>query len=149
MSGDLTAWRGRLSAPTKVWLLCRTWYWFVAVHLLLRVDTLPHVVERLRPSKIERPVSQINPRRLGRIVARALRIRGKQARCLIGALVLYRLLLEEGMTPELVIGLPADARDHLAHAWIEIDRIDVGPPPGRFGHTDIARYGVGAATSSA
>jgi hypothetical protein len=145
----MTNWVGRLSPVGKIVLVLRAWYWFVRVHVLLRMDTLPHVVERLRPParKEERP--QLNPRRVGRIVGRALRLRDKQARCLIGSLVLYRMLLDQGTPAELVIGLPADARDHLAHAWIEVDGIDVGPPPGRYGHEPIARYGSDARPSSA
>jgi hypothetical protein len=143
----MSRWIGPLSLVAKVGLVLRAWCWFVAVHILLRTDTLPRVVERLRPHPPgER--SQLNPRRLGGIVGRALRLRDKQARCLIGSLVLYRLLLEQGTPAELVIGLPADARDHLAHAWIEVDGIDVGPPPGRYGHAPIARYGNEARPSS-
>jgi hypothetical protein len=59
------------------------------------------------------------------------------------------MLREQGTPAELVIGLAADARDHLAHAWIEVDGIDVGPPPGRYGHSPIARYGSEARPSSA
>jgi hypothetical protein len=145
----MTNWVGRLSLATKIGLVLTAWYWFLRVHLLLRTHTLPRVVERLRPEATVGERSQLNPRRLGRIVGKSLRLRDKQARCLIGSLVLYRMLLDQGMGAELVIGLPADARDHLAHAWIEVDGIDVGPPPGRFGHTAIARYGSEARPSSA
>lgn len=145
----MTNWVGRLSLATKIGLVLTAWYWFLRVHLLLRTHTLPRVVERLRPAATVGEKPQLNPRRLGRIVGKSLRLRDKQARCLIGSLVLYRMLLEQGTPAELVIGLPADARDHLAHAWIEVDGIDVGPPPGRYGHEPIARYGSEASPSSA
>jgi hypothetical protein len=59
------------------------------------------------------------------------------------------LLQEQGTPAELVIGLPADARDHLAHAWIEVNGVDVGPPPGRYGHSPIAKYGSANQPTSA
>ena len=62
-----------------------------------------------------------------RIVARA------RARC-------YRLLREQGDEPELVIGLPQTAADKDAHAWVELDGVDVGPPPGRGTHEELARF---------
>ena len=41
---------------------------------------------------------------------------------------------------ELVIGLPKNPADKAAHAWVELDGIDVGPPPGRNGHEQMARF---------
>jgi Transglutaminase-like superfamily len=58
---------------------------------------------------------------------------------LINALVLYRLLREQGDPVELVIGLPEQAADERAHAWVELEGRDVGPPPGRAGHSEMAR----------
>jgi hypothetical protein len=55
-------------------------------------------------------------------------------------LVLYRLLKEQGDEPELVIGLSEHLTDHLAHAWIELEGIDIGPRPGRDGHHELARF---------
>ena len=134
-------WVGRLSTTRKIALVFRTWYWFALVHVLLRTRVLPQVVEQLGRVAPRSTGGQLNPRRLGRIVGRALRLRDKQARCLIGSLVLYRMLREQGTRAELVIGLPPDPRDHLAHAWIEVEGLDVGPPPGRHGHSPMARYG--------
>jgi hypothetical protein len=59
---------------------------------------------------------------------------------LFSALVLYRLLRAQGDRAELVIGLPSDARTKDAHAWVELDGVDVGPPPGRSGHLELTRY---------
>jgi hypothetical protein len=130
---------GPLPLRTKVGLAVRAWYWFMAVHLLVRTRSLPRVVEQLRAAS-DRRGPRVQPARLGTIVGRALRLRRKQARCLIGSLVLYRLLSEQGTPAELVIGLPTEAKDHRAHAWIEVDGWDVGPPPGSKGHAAIARY---------
>jgi hypothetical protein len=55
-------------------------------------------------------------------------------------LVMFDLLRAEGLHPELVIGLPADPRSHIAHAWVEVDGRDVGPPPGRHQHGELVRY---------
>jgi hypothetical protein len=68
---------------------------------------------------------------------------GYHPRCLTAALVLYRLLREQGESAELVVGLPREPLDKTAHAWIEVDGVDVGPPPGRQGHEELARYGSG------
>jgi len=81
-----------------------------------------------------------DPRRLGRIVARVLHVGPWRARCLHTSMVLFRLLREQGDTAELVIGLPREPRDKDAHAWVEIDGSDIGPPPGRGRHEEIARY---------
>jgi hypothetical protein len=73
-------------------------------------------------------------------VDRTLRIGRRRPRCLINALVLFRLLRADGQPAELVIGLVADAPDHEAHAWVELDGVDVGPPPGSGRHIPMARY---------
>jgi hypothetical protein len=80
------------------------------------------------------------PALLSRAVYRSLQLGPLRPRCLTSSLVLYRLLREQGDEAEVVIGLPAAARDHAAHAWVELDNRDIGPPPGRRGHAAIARY---------
>jgi hypothetical protein len=82
------------------------------------------------------------PARLGRAVWRSLSIAGYQPRCLTSSLILYRLLIEQGQLGELVLGLPHEPLDNKAHAWIEIGGTDVGPPPGKQGHEELARYGA-------
>jgi len=74
---------------------------------------------------------RVEPRRLGRIVGRVLRIGWWRPRCLFSALVLYRFLREQGDPAEFPIGMPLDRRSKDAHAWVEADRIDVGPPAPR------------------
>jgi hypothetical protein len=59
------------------------------------------------------------------------------------SLVLFRLLHWSGFDPELVVGLPAKPTNHDAHAWAEIDGVDVGPPPGGAGFMVLARYRAG------
>ena len=130
---------GSLPVVTKAQVGGRTLLAFALVHWNLRRRPLPDAVGKLgaRPRP---PTDRIDPRRLSRIVHRTLRIGDRRPRCLINALVLYRLLREQGDPAELVIGLPHDARDKDAHAWVELDGVDVGPPPGRDGHEELARY---------
>jgi hypothetical protein len=87
-----------------------------------------------------RPGEPIPARQLGWAVDRTLRIGSRRPRCIFNALVLYRLLREQGDAAVLVVGLPPDALNKDAHAWVELDGADVGPPPGRAGHEPMARF---------
>jgi hypothetical protein len=130
---------GRPGLVMKVTLAGRAWFWWVAVHVLLRRHDLPDVVARLGRVVPSRP--SLPPRRLGRGLIRVLRLGGRQPRCLISALVFYLLLREQGEPAKLVVGLPARPTGTDAHAWVEIDGVDVGPPPGRGRHRELARFG--------
>jgi hypothetical protein len=130
----------RPAATARIALALRALWLFGVVRSRLRSDDLPTVVASLgRVQRVRRP--RARPRRLGTIVGRTLSIGPYQARCLHTSLVLYRLLREQGDRAELVIGLEPNPRDKDAHAWIEVDGRDVGPPPGRGGHSELARYG--------
>src|SRR5271165_151832 len=59
-------------------------------------------------------------RRLGRAVARTLRVIPGDTRCLTRSLVLTRLLARRGIPARLVIGARAVPR-FSAHAWVEYD----------------------------
>jgi Transglutaminase-like superfamily len=130
----------RLSLAFKVRTAARVWYWFLAISLGLKRHSLPELVERLQ-QRADATSPRIEPRRLGRIVQRALRFGRFQPRCVFTALILYRLLQEQGDPAQLVIGLPRDTRSKDAHAWVELGGVDVGPPPGRGHHQELARYG--------
>lgn len=119
-------------------LALRVWKSFVRVRWGLRRKALPVFVHEL--GQTSRDADRHSAAGLSRAVDRSLRVGSLRPRCLIAALVLYRLLREQGDEPELVIGLPHDPRDHLAHAWVEMAGEDVGPPPGRGTHTTMARY---------
>ena len=128
-----------LSGWQKAGLAAHAWLSLLHVHLLLRRVPLPEAVQRLScDDRAWWPPLQ--PRRLSRIIHRSLRVGAWQPRCLIGALVLFRLLRAQGVDAELAIGLPDDAETHAAHAWIEVDGVDVGPPPGKGDHEALARY---------
>src|SRR6266508_4401421 len=130
----------RLSGPAKLALALRIWGLFLATYAAVKRRPLPEVIAGLSDST-GAAAFRVEPRRLATIVRQVLRLGPWQARCLWVALVLYRLLRLQGDRPELVIGLPLEPKDKDAHAWVELGGVDVGPPPGRAGHQELARYG--------
>lgn len=136
-----------LSRHGKVLLALRVLGAFGRVQIVATRHPLPEAAQRLGSVR-----HQLNTRhpaaRLSRAVDRTLRIGSWQPRCLIASLVLYRLLREQGAAVEVVIGLPAGSVDRKAHAWIELNGADVGPPPGRGAHIPFARFGVAGPNSA-
>jgi hypothetical protein len=131
--------RGSLPLSTKALLAARIGATFLLVHWRLRRAPLPAVVKSFGgDAVVGHP--KVEARRLSRIVHGTLRVGPYRPRCLINALVLFRLLRAQGDPAELVIGLPNEPRDKDAHAWVEIERADVGPPPGKGSHEELARY---------
>jgi len=133
----------KLPWPDRVYLAVQIWYWYVRIRLRIRYATLNDLVAWLARSRGTRN-SQIEPRRLGRIVARTLPFGLSGSTCLTRSLILYRLLHREGLDPALVVGLPAQPKNHEAHAWIELGGRDVGPPPGGRHFAPLARYRAGS-----
>lgn len=129
-----------LGLVEKARLALRVWRSFLRVRWLLRRKPLPALVLELGEGGPSQRPSQ-PPARLSRAVDRGLRIGSRRPTCLVNALVLYRLLREQGDPAELVIGLPPEPTDQSAHAWVELGGVDVGPPPGRAGHAVMARFG--------
>ena len=128
----------QLSPVAKVGLALRIWSLYPQVLVGLRREQLPTYVGRLgKPTGRHAPLS---PARLSRAVDRSLRFGSRRPRCLVNALVLYRLLREQGDAAELVIGLQETPADKDAHAWVELDGRDVGPPPGKGPHLELARF---------
>ncbi len=129
-----------LSWPGRLRLALRVWRWFAFVRLGLARHPLPELVASLgrppRPARDRHPVG-----RLSRAVDRSLGVAGGQATCLVRALVLYRLLREQGDPAQVVIGLPPRPEGPRAHAWVELQGLDVGPSPGRGHHVPLARFG--------
>jgi hypothetical protein len=131
--------RVELTRPERISMATRAWFWFVFIRLSLKRRPLNEFVARLgRPSRVKG--QRIEPVRLGKLVARSLRIGELDPRCMFTALVLFRLLREQGDPAELVIGLPPHPKNKDAHAWVEMDGVDVGPPPGRSQHEELVRY---------
>lgn len=108
------------------------------VRWLLWRRTIPEVAATLRGWR--GPVPPAPPPRLGRSVARVLAVGPYRARCLHTSFVHFALLRSLGEDPEIVIGLGERPATKDAHAWIEIEGDDVGPPPGRGQHIELARY---------
>lgn len=129
----------RLSAVEKARLAVRIWLRFVHVSIQVRRKPLPVFVARLGAVDVAAAPTRRPVRTLARAVDRSLRLGSHRPYCLINALVLFRLLREQGDPAVLVIGLPEAPTDERAHAWVELDGHDVGPPPGRLGHREMAR----------
>ncbi len=127
-----------LSFRQRVRLALRIWSRYLLVRRGLRTKALPVFADEL--ARTAGRADRRPPRVLSGAVDRSLRLGPFRTRCLFGALVLYRLLREQGDEVELVIGLPESARDHAAHAWVELDGTDLGPPPGRGDHAELARF---------
>ena len=125
----------------RIRLLARVWVTATSVVIGVRRDRLPDLIARLGTPAVRRPVP---PSLLSRAVSRGLRIGPWQPRCLIRALVLYRLLRAQGDPAVLVIGLAAASPSTEAHAWVELEGRDIGPAPGANGHRALARYPLDA-----
>ena len=113
---------------------------YLQVLLVLPRHPFPEVVDRLATAP-QAPGPAVPIRRLSWMVDRTLHVGSLRPRCLVNALVLFRLLQSQGVRADVVIGLPPVARDKDAHAWVEVDGHDVGPAPGRSGHEEFARFG--------
>jgi hypothetical protein len=124
-------------AKARLWLRIVRWY------LIIRIRTghepLPRLAARIGDAGPPRG-ERIPPRQLAWAVDRTLHLGRRRPRCIFNALVLFRLLREQGDAAELVIGLPKNPADEAAHAWVELDGVDVGPPPGQSGHEPMARF---------
>ena len=129
----------RLTPPAKLALALRVWLSFARVRAGVRRTPLPDYVVRLGRSR-RRPPRRRAPQLLSLAVHRTLSLGPGRPSCLIRSLVLFDLLRSQGDPAELVIGLPLTPVDKDAHAWVEVDGRDVGPPPGRDGHEPLARF---------
>ena len=123
---------------TKAQILLRIWRCFLSITFRDPREPLPQFIARLGRAS-PRFGDRIPPLRLRRAVLRVLHLGPWRPTCLANALVLYRLLREQGDPAELVIGLPVEALNHEAHAWVELDGQDLGPFPGQH-HTALARF---------
>lgn len=119
---------------------------YVRVRMDLPRYPLPDLVARY--SRLPKAARHYQVRTLRRGVDRLLVLPGRSLRCLPRALVLYSLVAEQDHDPRLVVGLPQETDSNRAHAWVEIDGIDVGPSPGRDGHEPLAAYPLESPTGS-
>ncbi len=121
-------------------LAARIWLWAARINIGLRRHPLPPYVTRIGSMSGNRSKGSRTPQQMSRAVDKTLTVGTLGPRCLVRALVLYRLLKEQGDNPEIVVGLSESPNDHKAHAWVELDGVDVGPKPGRHGHEELARF---------
>lgn len=129
----------RLTTGEKIRLVARIWRCFLTVRLRSSREPLPRFVAKFgQPGQTT--ARRIAPRRLSGAVAIALHIGPWRPTCLMNALVLYRLLREQGDLAELVIGLPNGSADHRGHAWVELNAVDLGPFLGQHDHVELARF---------
>jgi hypothetical protein len=133
----------RLSLTTRLGLAALTWLEYGRVVARVRRSSLPDLVHYLETTPHRLVFPPIEPRRLGRLVFRILNRGPLHPRCLILSLVHFRMLVRQGTEAQLVVGLPLEPTNHDAHAWVEVAGREVGPPPGRLGHEEMARYGGG------
>jgi hypothetical protein len=131
--------QGRLSATQRLRLALRIIRCYAEVRRRLSREPLPALAATFGDVPV-RTRERIPPRQLAWAIDRTLRIGRRRPRCIFNALVMYRLLREQGDAAVLVIGLPRAAMTKDAHAWVELDDTDVGPPPGRAGHEPMARF---------
>ena len=123
----------------KLWLAARVLLWFAAVRATVHRAPLPALVRRLRPTG-PWTAQRHDPAHLARAVDRTLRVGRRRSTCLVNALVLFRLLRAQDDPAVLVVGLPMEPTAKEAHAWVELEGRDVGPPPGKGGHVEFARF---------
>jgi hypothetical protein len=124
---------GNLALAGRIWLI------YLRVAALLRRQPLHDVINSLGSTSGRAKPPDVATH-YSRAIHRALRLGDRRPRCLPSALVLYRLLRAGNIPAELVIGLPATPTSPIAHAWVELDGQDIGPPPGRHHHEELARY---------
>ena len=129
-----------LSPAAKTVLAARVLRRYVLVRARLFREPLPALAARLGRAA-SAPTARHSAARLSRAVDRTLRLGRRRPSCLASSLVLYSLLREQGEAAQLAIGLRERPTDKTAHAWVEVDGVDVGPPPGSQGHVALARFG--------
>jgi Transglutaminase-like superfamily len=116
----------------------RVWARLILILWMRRGRQLPGLVDQLARPRQTTPPN--DPTRQGLAVYTLLGVGRMRARCLTMSLVHFSLLVDQGFQPELVIGLPPRPINPDAHAWVEIDGVDVGPPPGMMGAEELARF---------
>jgi hypothetical protein len=130
-----------LSPAAKAALAARILRRYAVVRARLFREPLPGLASRLGRKKEQADGRRHSAAQLSRAVDRTLRLGSRRPSCLASSLVLYSLLREQGDAAELAIGLRERPTDKTAHAWVELDGVDVGPPPGSHGHVALAHFG--------
>jgi transglutaminase superfamily protein len=130
-----------LSPAARAALAARILRRYAVVRARLFREPLPGLASRLGRKKEQADGRRHSAAQLSRAVDRTLRLGSRRPSCLASSLVLYSLLREQGDAAELAIGLRDRPTDKTAHSWVELDGVDVGPPPGSHGHVALAHFG--------
>jgi hypothetical protein len=118
--------RAPLPMTRRVTLAVRIVACYAQVRRRLAREPLPALAASFGDVPV-RSGEPIPARQLGWAIDRTLRIGSRRPRCIFNPAVL-------------VVGLPQAAITKDAHAWVELNGMDVGPPPGRAGHEPMARF---------
>jgi hypothetical protein len=100
---------------------------YVRVRRNLRRADFRSVLSTIRSVGGPERADTVGPARLGRAVARTLRVLPTDSRCLMQSLVLTSLLARRGIPSLVVIGVSPGA-DFGAHAWVESSGVPLLPP---------------------
>ena len=121
-------------------LAARIAFWLTVVTAGLRVKTLPELVASLARGRKRHPLDAGSERERARKISgygdRLMRWRvfGGKAICWKRALVLYRMLPQDGARVRIVFGVKKGTSETLeGHAWVELDGTPLdGTEPGAF-----------------
>jgi hypothetical protein len=110
----------------KVWLAARVGAWLSFLPMLLRTETLPHLLERLAAAQRR---SRHGPRDLDETIQVVVRVCQMSIfrlpifprPCLRRSLALYYFLGRLGYPIEIHIGVRKDGRDLHGHSWVTLD----------------------------
>jgi Transglutaminase-like superfamily len=130
-----------LSYVAKAALAARIFWRYAVVRARLFREPLPALASRLGRESGKAAGRRHSAAQLSRAVDRTLRLGSRRPSCLASSLVLYSVLREQGDAATLAVGLRERPTDKTAHAWVELDGVDVGPPPGSHGHVALAHFG--------
>lgn len=122
----------RLRLPTlehalsKAALALDVFLWLSLLPLLLRIHSVPALLERLANKKTQSTYSDLDAQQAIRIVAAVcnlhlFRSRVFPKRCLRQSLALYRTLLRLGHSPRIHFGVRKDGHVLIGHSWVSID----------------------------
>jgi hypothetical protein len=112
---------------SQLWLAARVGAWLWTLPVVLRLRTLPSLLESLPcAAKLPKAGRALEPGRTAEIVARVcglpfFRLPIFPRACLRRALALYYVLAKDGYPIEIHIGVRKDGRDLHAHSWVALD----------------------------
>jgi hypothetical protein len=107
-----------LSLPEKGRLVLEVLRTYVRIRRELRRSDFQTLVRELQAADGRHEAKSVDAGRLGRAVAKTLKLLPTDSRCLVQSLVLTDMLARRGVRSSLVIGV-TPSPDFAAHAWVE------------------------------